>query len=39
MAEDLKCFFIKKSNNNYSVQMRYLGKQSRGCSIWIGWLL
>lgn len=38
MAEDLKSFFIKKSNNNYSVQMRYLGKQSRNCSIWTGWL-
>lgn len=38
MVEDLKSFFIKKSNYNYSVQMRYLGKKSRSCSIWIGWL-
>lgn len=39
MAEDLKSFFVKKrSNNNYSVQMRCLGKQNRSCSLWVGWL-
>lgn len=38
MAEDLKSFFIKKTNNSYNVQMRYLGKESRSCSVWIVWL-